>query len=276
MERYDKLITRVYDKLDGKNDYPDEEKYHDFFINNTEYERLEEHNLWTYWQGRNVRNPKIMIVGQDWGSIEQSRKYYEYIKNNPNEPVVCFEQIQQLGCYEDKEFTTDRELVKLVSMLGDYSEICTKSYADLYFTNLIPGYRNSISSTGKASEAKKGVTKGVMKDFRTLLEILQPKVIICLGRLVSESIAGEFGHKRIIKDAGSFNKFLDKELNKDNPQPIELELGNGHHVVMFTIAHLGNLGRNNRRSNFKNEDIKNMYPEADWKVVAEYIKGLKL
>ena len=161
-------------------------------------------------------------------------------------------------------------------MLGDYSEICTKSYADLYFTNLIPGYRNSILSTGKASEARKGVTKGVMKDFRTLLEILQPKVIICLGRLVSESIVEEFGHKRIIKDAGSFNKFLDKELDKDNPHPIQLELGNGHHVVMFAITHLGNLRRNNRRSNFKNEDIKNMYPEADWKVVAEYIKGLKL
>jgi hypothetical protein len=41
---------------------------------------------------------------------------------------------------------------------------------------------------------------------------------------------------------------------------------------MFSIAHLGNFGKNNRRSNFKDENIKNDYPEADWRVIGDYIK----
>ena len=72
MIEYQQLITAVYDKLDRKTD-------RDFFVNNQEFARLEEHNLWTYWQGRGVRHPKIVVVGQDWGSVEQSKKYFEYI-----------------------------------------------------------------------------------------------------------------------------------------------------------------------------------------------------
>ena len=272
MGQYEDLITSVYDKLDRKQDYTKDKMYHDYFINNPDYERLQEHSLWTYWQGRNVRNPKIMIVGQDWGSIEQSRKYYEYIKQNPNEPVICFKQIKELGGYEDKEFTTDEELVKLISTIGDYPNVCEQPYEDLYFTNLIPGYRNSLSSVGNGSEARKGIKKGVIKDFRRLVEILQPKIIICLGRLVSESIAKEFGYKNVIKDAGSFNKFLNWELDKENPKPFDIDLGNGHHAKMFAIAHLGRFGRNNRRSCFTDAD-QELYPEADWKVIADYIKN---
>lgn len=267
MRTYEDLITSVYDKLDRKRNYSDKEKYHDFFINNPDY-RLTEHNLWTYWQGRGVRNPRIMIVGQDWGSIEQSKKYYDYIKQNPNEPVVCFKQIKKFGSYDDKDFKTDEELVKLVSVLGDYSKVCEQHYEDLYFTNLIPGYRNSSSSTGKGSEAKKGIKSGVMKDFRELLEIIQPKVIICLGRLVTESIANEFDNENIIKDAGGWNKFLDKELNTNNPDPMKIDLGNGHQAVVFGIAHLGQLGINNRKNHFKNKDD---YPKADWEVIAQYL-----
>ena len=73
MKTYQQLIKEVYDRLDKKTEK-------DFFVNNSNYERLEEHNLWTYWQGRGVRHPKIMVVGQDWGSVEQSNKYFEYIK----------------------------------------------------------------------------------------------------------------------------------------------------------------------------------------------------
>lgn len=102
MKEYQQLIAKVYDKLDGK-------AGKDFFINNSDFERLEEHNLWTYWQGRGVRHPKIMVVGQDWGSIEQSKKYFQYIKEHPDAEVVSYVQVKEEHPKMKKgEFTTDR------------------------------------------------------------------------------------------------------------------------------------------------------------------------
>lgn len=276
MGKYEDLIESVYDKLDRKHDYPDEEKYHEFFINNADF-RLEEHNLWTYWQGRGVRNPKIMVVGQDWGSIEQSNKYYKYIANHPDEEVVSYIQVKKENTkMKGNEFTTDKELRYLFEEYLGYKDICVHHYDDLYFTNLIPGFRNCSSSTGNNTEAKRGISSGVIQDFKELLGILHPDVIICLGKLVGENIEKAYydGKSRIAK-ASNFNAFLDEELRAGNPRPIELDLGNGKSADMFVIAHLGNHGKRNRRSNFKDKNIKKKYPEEDWKVIAEYIKNLK-
>ena len=130
MKEYQKLITKVYDRLDKKTEQ-------DFFANNSEFERLEEHNLWTYWQGKGVRHPKIMVVGQDWGSLEQSNKYFEYIKNNPDAEVVSYVQVKETNPKMKKsEFTTDKELERFLGEYLNYPDVCCKAYDDLYFTNL--------------------------------------------------------------------------------------------------------------------------------------------
>ena len=42
--------------------------------------QLQEVNAWTYWQGVGVRNPKVMIVGQDWGSSKAAKNYFTAIE----------------------------------------------------------------------------------------------------------------------------------------------------------------------------------------------------
>lgn len=267
MIEYQQLITAVYDKLDRKNDQ-------DFFVNNPEFDRLEEHNLWTYWQGRGVRHPKIVVVGQDWGSVEQSKKYFEYIKNHPEAKVVSYVQVKEANPkMKKKEFTTDSELQKFFERYLDYSDICSCPYEELYFTNLIPGFRNDTSSTGKSADVQKEITKDVLSDFKQLLEILQPEFIISFGRLVSESIDRAYnGAESIIAKTGNYNVFLEEELNADDPKPVVLEMGNGKKIKMFALAHMGGLGKTNRTRFFRENQIPKTI-EDDWKVVANCIKA---
>lgn len=270
MDQYEKLMTEIYDELDKKDAYP-QRAYYDLFVNNSKFDKLEEHSLWTYWQGRGVRHPKIMVVGQDWGSIKQSEKYYEYIKKHPDAKVVSYEQIREENPGLVKsEFTTDKELQRFFREYLGYPDICKNHYDDIYFTNLIPGYRDGKQSTGSSEEAQKGVTPRVIEDFKNILEMLKPEFVICLGRIVGESIAEAYDKKNAITSVGGFNEFLDVELNKENPQPIELDLGEGHHAKMFVISHLGSLGKANRKRYFNKKEIEKTV-ESDWKVVGDYI-----
>ena len=59
---YDDLVRRINAGLNGTT------LYHDAF-GAKPGKPLQEVNAWTYWQGYKVRNPKVMIVGQDWGSL---------------------------------------------------------------------------------------------------------------------------------------------------------------------------------------------------------------
>ena len=266
MIEYQQLITAVYDKLDRKPDY-------DFFVNNQEFARLGEHNLWTYWQGRGVRQPKIMVVGQDWGSVEQSKKYFKYIKTHPEAKVVSYVQVKEVNPkMKKREFTTDSELQKFFEEYLDYPEICSCPYEELYFTNLIPGFRNDTSSTGKSADVQKEITEDVLNDFKQLLEILQPEFVISLGRIVSESIDKAYnGTESVIAKADNFNTFLQEELYGDEPKPVILNVGNGKQVIMFALAHMGGLGKSNRKRFFKKNQMQKTV-EDDWAVVANYIK----
>ena len=267
MTEYQQLITAVYDKLDRKTDQ-------DFFVNNLEFARLKEHNLWTYWQGRGVRHPKIVVVGQDWGSVEQSRKYFEYIKNHPEAKVVSYVQVKEANPkMKKKEFTTDRELQKFCADYLGYSDICSYPYKELYFTNLIPGFRNDTSSTGKSADVQKEITEDILSDFKQLLEILRPEFVISLGRIVSENIDRAYnGAESIIAKTENFNVFLEEELNVDDPKPVVLDVGDGKKIKMFALAHMGGLGKANRTRFFRENQIQKTI-EDDWKVVANCIKA---
>ena len=268
MKTYQQLIKDAYDRLDKKTEK-------DFFVNNSNYERLEEHNLWTYWQGRGVRHPKIMVVGQDWGSVEQSNKYFEYIKNNPDAEVVSYVQIKENNpIIKNSEFTTDRELKRFFCDYLGYSDICSKAYDDIYFTNLISGFRQDSSSTGNSSKVQNEMTAEVIKEFKRLLTILQPQIIISLGRIVAEAIDKAYNKEEsIIAKSKNYNEFLEQELYGDVPKPILLDFGNGHHAKMFALAHMGSLGKANRTKFYKNKDNKKTV-ENDWKVVADYINAI--
>ena len=213
------------------------------------YDDCKEINLWTYWQGRENLNAKIMLVGQDWGcpwnpdyrsTIEQIRRAnqnqeYNYLHNNPS--------------------PTDANLAKLFSELGyDITQKCP----DLFFTNFILGYR----SKGLSGGYKKSWAKQDKGYFKELADIIAPKVILCLGRSTFEGVLSAFDVKLSsrIKD---YNAFIE---SSNNPVAVSLESGNTAYV--FALAHCGAMGTLNRNSK-KSADLEKQL--ADWRKIRAYL-----
>ncbi|MBQ8935456.1 MAG: hypothetical protein IJ049_03520 [Oscillospiraceae bacterium] len=211
-------------------------------------------NLWTYWQGRESLDARIMLVGQDWGcpgglsSVIQNireinngvRTDYHYAQNNP----------------------TDRNLVRLLQSIGYDISDGTARNQELFFTNFILGYRN------------KGLTGGFKQEwlqenkdfFFRLANIIAPDVIICLGRNAFQGVMMSFDRKMKMK---SYNAFIISEEN-----PVEITLRSGKKVYVFAQAHCGALGTLNR-NRLKDPDGKKdiELQMKDWTKIKKFLDG---
>ena len=215
-------------------------------------EDCQEINLWTYWQGRNQLDAKILLVGQDWGSPwEESAKHtmeqialanngnpYDYLHNNPS--------------------ITDKRLMELFREIGYEVRYPCEG---VFFTNFILGYRNKGLSGGYQNawaEHDKGY-------FHELCNIVKPKVILCLARNTFEGTLSAFDVK-LRPGIGNYNKFIDSERN-----PVSVTLENGQTACIFALAHCGALGTLNRnRGKDKPADILE-YQKQDWKKIIPYL-----
>lgn len=257
---YDELVCKVNERLRTK-------KYHEMFVGFPDLD-LEEVNPWTYWQGRNIRHPKILLVGQDWGSLESSEKFKKAIRDMMKEPYASNE-VSYFKEYnkqerESKGFDTDRNLTELFKELGDYPDISDYTYKDLFFTNLIPGLRKEGSSTGGFKA--EWVTPDVKNDFQELVEILHPQIIICLGEDTYKQVALSYGHKKVLKGY-SLNDFLDAQY-----EPEEIVTGSGYVTHMFCVAHPGFYGtfiRNGRIHLVEKEKLKKQ--QKDWQHIRKWM-----
>lgn len=210
----------------------------------------EEINLWTYWQGRGNLDAKILLVGQDWGcpwssdydpTIEQIRKAncgesYDYLNNNSN--------------------PTDMNLIRLFREL-DYD--IRKPCRDLFFTNFVLGYRNKGLSGGY----KKSWETYDKEYFKELANIINPRVILCLGRSCFEGVLKAFGvHLSMpLKD---YNVFIESNQN-----PISVTLSTGEPAYIFALSHCGVMGTLNRNRK-KNTSLVTQI--QDWRKIIPYIK----
>lgn len=212
-------------------------------------EDCEEINLWTYWQGRNHLDARIMLVGQDWGcpwdadylpTIEQVKKAnlgckYDYLNNNPS--------------------PTDANLARLFRELG-YD--ITRSCPDLFFTNLILGYRTKGFSGGYKREWAEHDTGF----FKELADIIAPIVILCLGRSTFEGVlsALDVSQTAPTKD---YNAFIESQAN-----PVAVTLKDGKTAYVFALAHCGAMGTLNRNGK-KSTDLNNQL--EDWRRIRAYL-----
>ena len=126
---YDDLVRRINAGLNGTT------LYHDAF-GAKPGKPLQEVNAWTYWQGYKVRNPKVMIVGQDWGSLKGSQPYFDAIDDmitsrDLDNEVQAFKYIPETE-RGGKEFSTDLNLVECLKCMG-YEDALHKRYDDLFF-----------------------------------------------------------------------------------------------------------------------------------------------
>lgn len=192
-------------------------------------DKCHEINLWTYWQGHGLTDfsdVKIMLVGQDWGSEKfetDSIKRIQEIQNNERD----------IDYDKKMKSTTNRNLYELFLCLGyDIS----KPNPHLFFTNYSLGYRRD-SETGDMTKALLEKDKAA---FDKLVDIVQPKVIICLGKLVSEMV--------IDSTINDFGKTLDHGVISPN-LPAHKE------IKVYCVGHCGGRGVSNRGGieNMKND-----------------------
>lgn len=207
-------------------------------------DECKEINLWTYWQGKNCLDAKIMLVGQDWGSPwdESAKPIMQKITlSNEGAPFDYMDGNNSI---------TDNNLCELFRVLGyDIS----KPNNDLFFTNFILGYRHRGCS-GNYSKKWEQNARGY---FNRLANIIEPKVIICLGRSTFEGVLSAFGKKQRIR---RFNQFIESNAN-----PVPVALNSGETAYVFALAHCGAMGTLNRnRGKEKTENVLDVQKE-DWK-----------
>lgn len=201
----------------------------------------QEINLWTYWQGQGCFDPKIMLVGQDWGCANDPQS----ISN-----IKAMNRGEEGGYFSGKVFDTDINLNRLFESIG-YHDIINNRYQDLFFTNLSLGYR----SKGTSGNLKDTWLKHDYEFFARLVSILEPEIIICLGKATFEGTLDALGveDKPKIK---TYNDFIVSGLN-----PVTIEIGNNE-VKIYGFAHcgaMGTLNRNNKKDRSLDKQIE------DWK-----------
>ena len=231
-----------------------EAEHHNESVYLTWYDNCEEINLWTYWQGRGSLDAKIMLVGQDWGSPADASDHY----------MAQFAEINagsRSSYYLDGASITDNNLIKLFSSIGYDVSSGAPWNPDLFFTNFVLGYRNKGFS-GNFQMRWLGENK---QFFFRLVNIIEPTVIICLGRHTFRGVMMAFNREAKI---GNYNAFI---TGKNNP--VEVSMSSGQKAYVFAEAHCGAMGTLNR-DRLKDADGTTgiNLQKKDWERVTEYIK----
>ena len=187
------------------------------------WEQCDQINLWTYWQGYQLKDfdekgVDILLVGQDWGDPERNPKVLAAIKN-----IMAGKEDDYVI-----DSPTDATMVRMFKAFGKRIDITKKDPGlRLFFTNYCLGYRNG-SETG-------GMTKEIMRQdeevFNDLVLAIKPKIIICLGKITYEMVSGT-----VVK---GFVKQLSEGVPFKAPFPLDKT------ITVYGVAHCGARGRNN-------------------------------
>src|SRR5205823_3503763 len=124
--------------------------------------------VWSRWQGD--LNARVMVVGRDWGD---------------------------LGSFEHQEgleidAPTNRKLCELLSEAGLHAQL--PSYGStrqggLFFTNAVLCLKQGNIQDSPPPEDFKNCSKFL----RRQIEIIQPKLVVCLGQIAYQAVLGAYG-----------------------------------------------------------------------------------
>ena len=217
-------------------------------------DECQEINLWTYWQGRGCLDAKIMLVGQDWGSPWDTSSENIMRKIKAANDGIDFDYMA------GNDSITDNRLAELFDSIGfDITKPCS----NLFFTNFILGYRNHGLSGGY-SISWQNHDKGYFREFANIIE---PRVMLCLGRSTFEGVLSSFDIKLKISN---YNDFIE---SSGNPVPVTLD--NGETAYIFALAHCGAMGtlNRNRGRDVSAKDLS--LQKQDWARIVPYIRAVK-
>lgn len=190
----------------------------------------QEINLWTYWQGRNAHRVKILLVGQDWGSV-YTEKTKNWVKKMCSTP-----RGEDFPYMEGNKSPTDQNLVELFKTIGYNVDKNEEKNRELFFTNLVLGYRNGPNISGGYDPAW-GRKDGAY--FRELVDLLDPEYLFCLGQTTFRAALAALGVT--CPRLSPYNDFLRSEQN-----PVHVVLDSGTEAKICALAHCGGMGTNNR------------------------------
>jgi hypothetical protein len=217
------------------------------------YDECKEINLWTYWQGRGCLDARIMLVGQDWGSPSECSESYMA-------QFVEFNCGRRSAYWMDGTSITDKNLIALFSSLSYDVSNGALLNPDLFFTNFVLGYRNKGLSGG----FKQRWLRENKDFFRRLAEIIEPEIIICLGRNAFHGVMMAYGQKVRVR---TYNTFI---VSKENP--VEFFFPSGKRAYVFAEAHSGAMGTLNRSRLKDSEGVTGIeLQKKDWQRIKEYL-----
>ena len=182
---------------------------------------------WTLWQGN--LNSKIMIVGQDWGD----KAYFTKWK----------------GADQPSGNPTNTNVQKLLhQFVIDIKGPREVQEQKIFLTNLILCLKDGGL---QAPIEEEWLANCSDKFFRMLLELVRPRVVLALGKRVSEAILHLYG-------VPQRKTWTLSQLMQSGPYNL---IGA---TYLFPVYHCGASGVNRNRS-FVDQN-------ADWKKVAEWVK----
>lgn len=180
---YAELVEKAKKEISSRSDYGNS-KF--MFEECKTWLKSNQINLYTYWQGYQLENLEsgidILLVGLDWG----------YNPDHNPEYLKLLDRIKKgdknTG-YEKSTNKTNNALIEDFAYLGiDIRKYdCGKR---LFFTNYSLGYRPRTVG----SESKLITNKLLKRDkdlFELLVEVIKPKIIICLGKEVYELVSNK-------------------------------------------------------------------------------------
>lgn len=222
-------------------------------------------NFWTYWQGTDYaeKTPEIdiLLVGQDWGNpfgdnVPMTVSNIQKINREKQLGKISTQYLDGVDMTR-RDSQTDNNLITLFKEIG-YPDIDQKRYENLFFTNFSLGYRRKGSNTGKMTITQ---LKRDQDLFRDLCDILQPKKIICLGKITYKAVLVALGEK--YKDSETYNTILD---NKQNKKEIDRK---SYKTMVYGMAHCGYFGTRNRKDvpGTKNRKADLTKQINDWKCI---------
>lgn len=231
------------------------------------YSKCKQINLWTYWQGINVKKVDILVVGQDWGRPcwpdFDAKESLKQIDDNVSQINAGKADVLYLSPGISSPWPTDRnlsELIKEIKLDGKslYVDVNSHRYDNLFFTNFCLGYRRD-KETGEMTQRK------MMRNaayFKKLVKCLNPQIIICLGKDTYECVLKTLFEKSQNLSFKEYVVLLNKGENRTE------EIFNGNKIIVYGMGHCGAMGVNINRKKFVAED----YPELAVKTGMELMK----
>jgi uracil-DNA glycosylase family 4 len=138
-------------------------------------------SIWTDWYNR--LDAEIMIVGQDWGPVDDMKKFYKKYKehsgnDNIEKKATIWKQI-----IEEEKSLTKKMLTKYIVESAKLNNIfIDNDYLDkIYITNAIMCGRRGKNYRDAKNFSVKECTINCMEYLKHQIDIVNPKIILTLG-----------------------------------------------------------------------------------------------